>query len=399
MEIKSIVVVSVAAALLSLVAGAKATTLKADHPQSYTVQKGDTLWDISGRFLQEPWQWPQVWQANPHIKNPHLIYPGDEIVLVYTQGKPRLRVNRNGGGRPTIKLSPRARAERIDTAIPTIPIDAIHQFLQRPRVVTDAELDSAPYIVSAGRDSLIAAPGETIFARGSIEKDRDRFTVYRRGQEYKTESGEVLGLEAIHVGDAQLIAEGNPSTLVLTSVNREILIGDRLFPVTEEEIDTHFEPRPPKGDPEGQIVAVLDGVTQIGQHQIVVLDLGEEDGIRPGHVLRVLQRGKTIVDRLAKPPVVEQVAGRKHLELNPDLQGGVRGALVATDDYVVSLTNVVKSLGEGFQGRLQDWQKVKLPDEEAGTVMVFRSFEKLSYALVMEAHRAMHVYDGLRAPK
>lgn len=399
MDIKRILVVLAATALLPGTLWVQAATLKADHPQRYTVKKGDTLWDISGRFLEQPWYWPRVWEANPQIENPHLIYPGDEIVLVYTQGKPRLRVNRRGGGRPTIKLSPRTRAERIDTAIPTIPIDEIHQFLERPKVVTDEEIDGAPYIVSAGRKSLIAAPGEMIFARGIRTGSPDRFTVYRRGQAYKTESGEVIGLEAVHVGDAQVVAEGDPSTLVLTSVNREVLVGDRLFPVTDEEVDTHFKPRVPEGDPKGQIVAVFEGVTQIGQHQIVVLDLGEQDGIAPGHVLSVYQRGETIVDTVAKPPEVETVAGRKHLELDPEYQGGVRGALVAADDYVVNLTNTFKSLGKGFGGRVENWRKVKLPDEKAGTVMVFRSFEKLSYALVMEARRAMNVYDALRPPR
>ena len=127
-------------------------------------------------------------------------------------------------------------------------------------------------------------------------------------------------------------------------------------------------------------------------------DLGADDGIGPGHVLNVFQRGETIIDPLAKPPVVDEVAGRKHLELNPENQGGVHGALVAADDYVVNLTNSIKSLGDGVGTRVEDWQKVKLPDELAGTVMVFRSYDNLSYALVMEAKRAMHVYDGLQTP-
>ena len=299
-----------------------------------------------------------------------------------------------------MRLSPRVRETPLNQAIPTIPIDEIHQFLSRPRVVTVEELDAAPYIVSAGRESLIGAPGEKIFARGIPDDRFERFTVYREGQVYTTESGEVIGLEAIHIGDAVLLAAGDDataSTLVLTSVNREVLIGDRLFPVAEQEIDTHFVPRPPPGDPNGQIVAVFEGVTQVGQYQIVVLDVGTRDGIEPGHVLSVFQRGEVIVDPLAQPPG-SSIAGRPYLETNPEYQGGVRGALVAHDDFIVNISNSIGDFFRQFSPRVEDYQKVQLPDEHAGHVMVFRSFSNLSYALVMQATRAINVYDAVRTP-
>lgn len=136
-----------AAALMPAVATADSVTLKANYPDRYIVQKGDTLWDISGRFLNEPWLWPQVWEANPQIENPHLIYPGDEITLRYRDGRPVVMVGRRVPS-GTVRLSPQVRALELDTAIPTIPIDIIQQFLSRPRVVTESQIDDAPYIVS-----------------------------------------------------------------------------------------------------------------------------------------------------------------------------------------------------------------------------------------------------------
>lgn len=397
MDPKKLVLLAAAIALpFSVLGQTPAPQVKTPNPGVYTVVPGDTLWDISGRFLQQPWLWPEVWQLNPQIKDPHLIYPGDEIALEFKDGVPRLRLRR---GRRYVKLSPRARPTPIDQAIPTIPIDEIHQFLSRPRVVTTEDIEGAPYILSAGRESLVAAPGEHIFARGIADDRFERFTVYREGQVYTTESGEVIGLEAIHVGDAILLEAGDPSTLTLTSVTREVLAGDRLFPVTREEIDTHFTPRAPAGQPKGQIVAVFDGVTQIGQHQIVVTDLGERDGIEPGHVLSVFQRGETMFDPLARP-AGDDLAGRRHLETSPRYQGGVHGGLIAADDYVVNISDSVGAFLRQFRPLLvEPYQQVHLPDEHAGVVMVFRSFDNLSYALVMNATRAMHVYDVLRTPE
>ncbi|MCP5149389.1 MAG: LysM peptidoglycan-binding domain-containing protein [Ectothiorhodospiraceae bacterium] len=381
---------------LTAVAASQAATLSPGHPSRYVVQKGDTLWDISGRFLSEPWRWPEVWEANPQIKNPHLIYPGDEVVLAYRDGKPVLRVRR---GRPTVKLSPSVRESVLDAAIPTIPFDAIQQFLARPLVVTEDQLAAAPYVVSVGREALIARPGEKFYARGIDDESQTRFAVYRRGQVYTSPAapGEVLGLEALHVGDAVLDIAGDPATLVMTGTEREVLNGDRLMPVEDDLYDRHFLPRAPSSDVNGQIIAVVDGVTQIGQHQIVVLDLGTRDGIEVGHVMAVYQRGETVVDELV-PPKPPAVKGRTELELDPKRQGGFDGLVEAIDDYGVTLSNKLEKWGRQFNPAPEPHQLVKLPDERAGTLMVFRPFERVSYALVMEATRAMHVEDTVRSP-
>lgn len=368
--------------LFPLLAAAETIELKPDHPDRYVVQKGDTLWDISSKFLREPWLWPEIWEVNPQIENPHLIYPGDEVFLRFVEGQPVVSVRRGEEGEQpveqeadgtvrrrlpggTVKLSPRIRVSKIDEAIPTIPIDVIQQFLERPRLVTEEEMRRAAYVVSVGQEALIGKPGEKIYARGINGEAVPRYTIYRKGEPYvdPDRDNEVLGFEAIHIADAVLEDGGDPATLMVTSAERELLRGDRLFPVAAEEIHTTFMPRAPEKDTQGRIISVLDGVSQIGQFQVVVLNLGREDGIDVGHVMGVFQRGEIIEDPFALRDVVEIMDDRL----------GTLGGRIGPDI-------------------------VRLPDERAGIVMVFRTFDRLSYALVMEATRAIHVQDAVRNP-
>ena len=333
------------AAAISTVVFADTVVLNPNHPDRYVVVKGDTLWDISARFLRDPWLWPEVWYVNPQIENPHLIYPGDIISLVYVDGQPQLRLQR--GGRPTIKLSPRVRAERIDQAIPTIPIDAIKQFLTRPLVVEKDELANAPYIVESADEHLITGAGDRIYVRGIDGEDYRSYNVVRPGDAYvDPDTGEVLGYEALFLADAQVQRFGDPATLKVVRSEREAGIGDRLVPVLNEEIHTTFYPRAPEGSVDGRIISVVDGVSQIGQYAVVTINRGKREGLEPGHVLRVWQAGETIID---------QVSARKN-------------------------------------------DKVTLPDEEAGLLLVFRSFDKVSFGLVMEATRPIHVLDKVTNP-
>lgn len=345
MVMKKFASLALAVLLFPAVAAAETIELKPDYPDRYVVQKGDTLWDISSKFLKEPWLWPEIWEVNPQIENPHLIFPGDEVFLRFVDGQPVVTVRRRLPG-GTVKLSPQIRVSEIEEAIPTIPIDIIQQFLTRPRVVTEQEIDDAPYVVSVGSEALIGKPGKKIYVRGINGEALPRYTIYRKGEEYvdPDRDDEVLGFEAIHIADAVLEDTGDPATLLVTGAQRELLRGDRLLPIIEEEIHTSFMPRAPEADTTGRIISVLEGVSQIGQYQVVVLNLGRENGIEAGHVMAVYQRGETIDDP--------------------------------------------------FVGR----ETVKLPDEPAGIVMVFRSFDRLSYALVMEATRAMHVLDMVRNP-
>jgi hypothetical protein len=337
--------------------------LKPDYPEEYIVVKGDTLWDISARFLKSPWQWPQLWQFNPQVKNPHLIYPGDVLTIYFIDGKPVMRVQRDGktvivpaaeepvpeemlGKRyPTVKLSPRVREYGLEEAIPTIPLDAIKHFLTRPKVVTEDELEQAPYVMEFADEHMAAGGGYRVYARGIEEDDiTGDYILVRSGQTYRDpQTDEVLGYEAVYLGEARLQRYGDPSTLLVQEANREILRGDRLVPKGDDLYLHSYMPRGPQQPVKGQIIAVLDGVAQIGQYQVVVLNLGRQEDIEPGHVLAVSQRGKEVKDTVA---------------------GG----------------------------------RVTLPDERAGEVMVFRVFERVSYALVMSATRAMHTLDIVTNP-
>lgn len=344
--------------LLSAFAGAvvsagasDAPVLNPDHPDRYTVVKGDTLWDISARFLRDPWRWPDIWKANPQVKNPHLIYPGDVLALTFNNGVPELRLERTGEGRPTVKLSPQVRSSEIARAIPTIPLDVIQPFLTRPRVVTREEMEAAPYIVQSADEHLIAATGNRVYVRGIQGEAAERYSVLRLGQAYrdpdaKDKKQEILGYEAIYVADAVLQQSGDPATFVLTGSRQETHNGDRLLPASAQEQETSFQPRPPGGDVRGRIISVIEGVSQVGQYQVVVLNLGEQQGMQAGHVLAAYQAGYEVRDLVSPDPK----------------------------------------------------DTVKLPDERAALLMVFRPFERVSYALVMKATRPLRVGDKVQTP-
>jgi nucleoid-associated protein YgaU len=326
--------------------------IKPDYPDRYVVVKGDTLWDIASRFLNDPWLWPQVWQINPKIRNPHLIFPGDVIVLYYVDGKPYLTLEGVAGVVPpkeieTVKLSPKIRYESLDKAIDTVPRSAIGPFLYRPRVVTKEEIDNAPYIVSSYEEHLISGTGNRVYARKVTDEGIAQYGVIRPGEVYRDpDTNEVLGYEVIRVAAARIVRTGDPATLTLVNAKREVLNGDLLLPSEESELDFTFFPQPPRDAINGKIISVFDGLSQIGQYNVVVLNRGKRDGLVPGHVLAIYQAGKKV----------------------PDPQGAASTS----------------------------W--VTLPDERAGVLMVFRTYEKVSYALVMRATRSIHLYDRVANP-
>jgi hypothetical protein len=386
------------AMLLPGLAVGQSVELAADHPEAYTVQRGDTLWDISAMFLSEPWRWPDIWQANPQIKNPHLIYPGDEVYLSYQDGQPVLSVRRSGE-RPTVKLSPTVREVALDDlALPTIPIDAIQQFLLRPRVVEEALLADSPYIVSLGKERLVGGAGQRFYARGFEDYGSGRYTVYRQGETYLNPDNpdEVIGYEALHIADAVLEKSGDPATMVITASKREVLAGDRLLEVTEERLDSHFFPREPDTAIDGRIISVIDGVNQIGQHQVVVLNVGSNDGLAVGHVVAVYQSGDTVKDPYVK---LTPRANKSYIELDPEKQGGIDGLSIAADRLVREIEYLVTDQWESWTNpSANDIEEVTLPDEKAGLLMVFRPYADISYALVLDATRPMHIHDFVRNP-
>jgi len=333
---------TVCAALIAGSIFAADVVLNPNHPDRYVVVKGDTLWDISAKFLRDPWYWPEIWYVNPQVANPHLIYPGDVLTLVYIDGKPQLRLDQG-----TDKLSPRIRVESLEQAIPTIPIDAIKQFLTKPLLVSQDELNRAPYVVASADEHVVTGAGDRVYARGIDGEDIGLFDIYEPGGALiDPDTKEVLGYEAIYVGEGAVKRFGDPATLLLTETTREARIGDRLWPTSQEKPMTHFLPHPAPPGTEGRIISVLSGVREIGQFNVVAINRGSADGMEIGHVMKIFQTGETIRDNV----------GSKRAEL------------------------------------------VKLPDEEAGMLMVFRTFDRVSYCLVMKATRAMHLLDIVRTP-
>ena len=212
---------SVLSLLFSLPLFAEDVVLNANHPENYEVVKGDTLWDISGKFLQQPWQWPEIWQVNPQIKNPHLIYPGDRLSLSYMDGRPVLTLSR---GPTAYKMSPQAREIKLEKAIPTIPLSAIAAFLSKPLVVAEDTLANAPYIVASTDDRLILGAGDKAYVRGLDGDDIKEFSVFRGGVVYNDpETGELLGYEAIYMADALLETAGDIAGVMLSHSNREVV--------------------------------------------------------------------------------------------------------------------------------------------------------------------------------
>jgi hypothetical protein len=328
----------------------RAVEIKPTAPDQYVVIKGDTLWDIASHFLKDPWYWPEIWHVNSQVTNPHLIYPGDVLTLYYVNGRPFVQVSdgpRVGGG--MTKLSPQVRVEGLDRDDDRLPIEAIQQFITRPRVVSKEELDKAPYVLSAQDDRLIYGSGDRVYVR-SLEQlpEGHRYSVFRPGEVLVDPvTNELLGYEAILVADATVVKTGDPSTVLLERSEREALIGDRLLPLNDEQARAFF-PRAPKHEVNGLVISLFDAISQIGQHQVVVLNVGERNGIEKGHVLAVHQAGRMVHDPYARD-------------------------------------------GQS--------KSVILPTEKAGVVMIFRTFEKVSYALVMNATRPMHVGDAVQPPK
>ena len=332
--------------IISMACWADDIKLNPSHPQQYTVVKGDTLWSISAKFLKNPWQWRQIWKANTQIQNPDLIFPGDVVTFSVVDGKPQLAVSGQADANGNI-LYPHSRNSELTEAITVIPVDAIAPFLAMPRVVSEHELNNAPYVIGFAGEHLIAGSGDKVYVRAITHPKNLGFTVFRKGNIFAhPETGEILGYEAEYIADTMLQKTGDPATLLITKSDGEIREGDRLMPLEQGQVALNYFPRPPEKQISGSIISVLSGVTQIGTHNIVTIDKGTADGIESGHVLEIFQRGRTTRDRYEK----------------------------------------------------RSTTLVKLPDEKAGTLMVFRTFERISYALVMEATGAIHILDYVETP-
>lgn len=337
---------------------AVADHIRGDAPSEYTVVKGDTLWDISGRFLTQPWLWPEVWEVNPQIENPHLIYPGDRIRLEYVDGQPRLSLERSSGGAPYRlspsdskgrvgadgRVQPRIRATPLASAIPAISLDAIEGFLVHNRVVSPVILDQAPYVLEGDDERLVLGASDRLFVRGVLP-DSASYNFVRRGPLYiDPDTNEVLGQEATYIGIGTTLAQdGDIATMEVVESREEIQITDRVLATEERRLASTFFPSGPEEDVRGQIISVFSGVTQVGQYDVVVLNRGAREGLVVGNVLAIYRRGALARDRIAG-------------------------------------------------------DTIRLPSERAGMMMVFRTFEKLSYGLVLQTRLPLSVGDEVRSP-
>lgn len=355
-------------------AGIPVSELAPNAPDEYTVKPGDTLWAISRLYLRSPWRWPELWGMNiSEISNPHRIYPGQVLYLDKTNGRARLTTRRGGAADGTVKLSPRTRYESLSgMALPTLNPSLIEPYLSEPIIIDQNTLNSAPHVVAGNDSRVLLARGDRAYALGDINSALietagpiQTFRVFRNATPLTDPAtGELLGYEAAYLGRAQLmrsqsvesqLVDGKevtnivPATIDITAAREEMRAGDRLLPEPQRQL-LSYAPRAPEQLINGRIVSVYGNAVQyVAQNQVVVINKGTRDGIEAGHVLAILKNGDTVVDRAS----------------NPDYSGK---------------------------------QVVKLPNERIGLLMVFRPFEKASYALVLEISDAPKPGDLLVNP-
>jgi len=335
-----------------------------EHPQTYIVQEGDTLWDISSVFLQDPWYWPEIWFKNPQVENPHLIYPGDTLAIIYVGGEARVQVLTRGedgtvqtqtqtptqtaSGLQVVKVSPRVRSKSIDATIPSIPIESIRHLLERPIIVDEDTLNKSAYVLSSLDNHLINSINDKLYVRKlDTSSGNGRYHIYRPSRAlFDPITNELLGYEAIYVGESKLLLRGDPASVRVTNSEREILRNDRVMPMDNTNFERDFFPKPPSSEVSGEIVSLLDAISKSGAFQTIAINLGNRDGVESGNILSILRNGSVIADKT---------------ETDPNFM-------------------------------------VKLPDEKIGMAMVIRSFEKMSYALIMEADMPISVNDFVESP-
>ena len=339
--------------------GVPLSALADNAPASHTVQRGDTLWAIASIFLKTPWRWPELWGMNlQEIRNPHLIYPGQVLVLVKDGDRARLMLGRGqaDGQAPTntVKLSPRVRSELLDSgAIASIPLQLITPFLNEAVVLNDDQLAAAPRIVATQEGRLQVSRGETAYVRGDLGGARS-FSLFRQSKPLRDPvSNELLGHEATYIGTADFVrADGRtpvgdlpvPATFVMTSVRQEAGVGDRLAPVPARDFSAYV-PHAPAGPVDARVVSIYGEALTAGQNQIVAINRGMRDGIERGHVLALWRAGAAATDRTGEKP-----------------------------------------------------QPIQLPDERAGLLFVFRVFDRVSYALIVTALDPIRRGDRVSAP-
>jgi hypothetical protein len=343
--------------------------LAPDAPSQYVVKKGDTLWDIAGVFLRDPWFWPEIWYVNPQVANPHLIYPGDVLNLVYVDGKPRITIGTAGAER----LSPQVRSEPLSGAIRTIPYDLLMDFAGRPGLLTRDQVKKAPYVVGMRDRHVVGSDQNEVYGRGLDQPAAGaRYTIVNVGEELRDpDDGDLLGYIGHFAGTGEVIQntgavipgessvfrmrrEEDLTHLRIVESGREVLQGDKLFPA-QVDIGEDFRLAAPKNEELlGQVIAVVDGVYVAGKYQVVALNRGKKHGLEPGNVLGVFYRGEEVRDRYNRM------------------------------DWTSFTAN---------------YSRVRLPDERSASVLVFSVHDRMSYALVVESSQVIRRGDFIAHPR
>ena len=337
---------------------AETVVYEAESPETYIVQEGDTLWDISTVFLRDPWFWPEIWFKNPQVENPHLIYPGDTLAIIYVGGQRKVQILSRGAdgsvlsqtsdGLKIVKVDPRVRSTPIDATIPSIPVDSIRHLIERPLIVDADTLNKSAYVLTSFDNHLINSINDKLYVRNlDTSTGIGRYQIYRPNRAlYDPITNELLGYEALYVGESKLLLRGDPATVRVTNSEREILRDDRVMPMDNTNFERDFFPRPPSTEVSGEIIALLDAISQTGVYQTIAINLGQRDGLESGNVLRIRRAGEIVRDDNEEDPRF----------------------------------------------------RVKLPNESVGMAMVIRSFEKVSYALIMEADIPISIEDFVESP-
>jgi len=315
-------------------------------PDRHIVVRGDTLWGISGKFLKQPWRWPEIWNMNKaEIKNPHWIYPGDIILLDYSSGKPRLKIAKAVGGTTgNGRLQPKIYSEAVQQVIPSIPPNAIEPFISQPLVIEPGEHDNVARIVASQEDRMFMGAGDTAFASGIPDARVINWNVFRKGKPLKDpDTGEVIGHEAFFLGNAKLIQPGEPAALRIVLAKEEIGRGDRLLPAPPAEIIA-YAPHRPDQEIAGKVMSIYGAVNEGGTSSVVSINRGRNDSLEVGHVLALFR------NRVS----------------------------VGTED--------------GKQ------VPVTIPEERYALAFVFRVFDRVSYALVVESSKSVMIGDSAKNP-
>lgn len=330
-----------------------AQEVRPNAPMHYTVKKGDTLWGIAAMYLKDPWLWPEVWVINPQIPNPHLIFPGDTLSLAYgADGAVKVTVEQAGA----VRLDPRLRSEPFADAIPAIPYASIASFLSRPSVMTSEQIRNAPYVLAFRDMHQAGGAGNYVYLNKMSAGPNARYPIMHiAGPLVDPDDGKVVGYEGIYSATALVQHPGEPTTALLVESARETLRGDRVLTVDANPTPAVLTPRPPERKVNGTIINVVSGTDLVGQFDVVVINRGKRDGLAPGDVLAIDHRG----------------------------------------DVVRDLYRNGQQIGDVFTTFAPQEQ---LPDFRAGTLLVFKVYDRVSYGLVAGADNLIYVGDVVRNP-